>query len=323
MRSKDPIAGDASAHEDRALVELVGELRACGYRFSTVTPLSQARVNARRCNEFARDLAGVFGWSRPFAKDLLPQRMVDLMRAANVLAGDVAGFRSRIRISTLGEQMYVHSAFPTTDANSVFFGPDTVRFLHAIDRHLASRPAPPRRVADVGCGAGPGAIAVAGAVPDVDVHALDINPLALRYTRVNAAANGVVVHASESDLLLQTEGSFDLIVSNPPYLVDGDRRAYRHGGGRFGEGLSLRILQEAMPRLANGGTLLLYTGTAVADGQDVFFAACRDRLESARLRWTYQEVDPDVFGEELDTPAYADADRIAATVLTVTNESLT
>jgi hypothetical protein len=37
------------------------------------------------------------------------------------------------------------------------------------------------------------------------------------------------------------------------------------------------------------------------------------------MRWSYAEVDPDVFGEELETPAYADADRIAAVVLTVTN----
>jgi hypothetical protein len=31
-------------------------------------------------------------------------------------------------------------------------------------------------------------------------------------------------------------------------------------------------------------------------------------------------MDPDVFGEELDTAAYAEADRIAAVVLTVTRE---
>ena len=34
------------------------------------------------------------------------------------------------------------------------------------------------------------------------------------------------------------------------------------------------------------------------------------------MRWTYEEIDPDVFGEELDGGAYASADRIAAVLLT-------
>lgn len=38
-------------------------------------------------------------------------------------------------------------------------------------------------------------------------------------------------------------------------------------------------------------------------------------LEAARLSWKYEEIDPDVFGEELDTPAYAGIDRIAAVLL--------
>ena len=39
-------------------------------------------------------------------------------------------------------------------------------------------------------------------------------------------------------------------------------------------------------------------------------------LESAGLFCQYDELDPDVFGEELSEPAYADADRIAAVLLT-------
>jgi hypothetical protein len=74
-----------------------------------------------------------------------------------------------------------------------------------------------------------------------------------------------------------------------------------------------------MYRLAKGGMLLLYTGTAVVAGLDVFADGCREILEAGRMRWSYTEVDPDVFGEELETPAYADADRIAAVVLAVTN----
>jgi hypothetical protein len=52
--------------EDRALVQLVLALRQAGYRFVTPTPATHARVNARSQNQQAHDLAGVFGWTRPF-----------------------------------------------------------------------------------------------------------------------------------------------------------------------------------------------------------------------------------------------------------------
>jgi methylase of polypeptide subunit release factors len=146
----------------------------------------------------------------------------------------------------------------------------------------------------------------------------DVNEAALRLARVNAALastpNAIVQRA---DILDGVEGAFDLIVSNPPYLNDPLARAYRHGGGDFGAALSLRILEAALPRLAPGGTLLLYTGTAIVAGRDLFREAALPRLAAGDLAWTYEEVDPDVFGEELDTAAYNAAERIAAIVLNV------
>ena len=121
-----------------------------------------------------------------------------------------------------------------------------------------------------------------------------------------------------SALLDGVDGNFDLIIANPPYLVDPAARTYRHGGGPLGAGLSLRIIEAAIRRLAPGGTLLLYTGSAMIAGADPFCIAAGRLLDDARLRWSYREVDPDVFGEELDRPAYRDADRIAAVVLTAT-----
>ena len=315
-----PMSGP-TAREDAALIELVELLRTEGYHFTTVTPLTQARVNSRLGNNWTMDLAGVFGWSRPFHRDALPDRIVRLMRAANALdTSDRDSWRSRIRVSTLGTQLFVHSAYPTEEANSVFFGPDTVRFVHAISRHLKERTTPVRHVADIGCGAGPGGIAIAAAIPDADVLMLDINALALRYARVNAAINRVTARTIQSDLLENTSGCFDLIVSNPPYLIDEKERAYRHGGGGLGEGLSIEILRQSLPRLSVGGTLLLYTGAAVISGVDGFAIASQDLLQSTKLRWSYAEIDPDVFGEELETAAYASTDRIAAVLLTATRE---
>jgi hypothetical protein len=120
-------------------------------------------------------------------------------------------------------------------------------------------------------------------------------------------------------LLSDVDGDFDLIVANPPYLNDEGQRTYRHGGGSHGAALSVAILDAALPRLRVGGKLVLYTGVAILQGNDPFHNAAAEKLAGWEGSWRYREIDPDVFGEELDEPAYADADRIAAVLLTVTN----
>lgn len=159
---------------------------------------------------------------------------------------------------------------------------------------------------------------LARAYPGAAVVAADINGAAVRLARVNAALAGVGnLVAVESDLLAGVAGELDLIVANPPYLVDPGGRAYRHGGGALGAGLSLAILEAALGRLAPGGRLVLYTGAAVVNGVDPFRVAVAGRLGTVAARWRYREIDPDVFGEELEGGAYVEADRIAAIVLTV------
>jgi methylase of polypeptide subunit release factors len=314
-------ASEGYSAPDAALLALGQDLREAGYDFSTVTPLTQARINRRPGNERAKDYAGVFGWSRPFAEDLLPPSLLARMEAAGVLAVCKDGWRSTVRLSTLGQQLFFHSAYPTISPDSVFFGPDTVRFASAIQAHLRVRWTPVMRAVDIGCGAGPGGLLIAGAAPDAHVLMLDINAAALRFSRINAALNRTPnVEVRRSDILKDTSGTFDLIVSNPPYLLDPGGRAYRHGGGHLGEGLSVAILEAAVASLSPGGTLLLYTGSAIVDGVDGFRTAAEQRLAGTTHHWSYFEMDPDVFGEELEAGIYAEADRIAAVVLTVTRE---
>jgi methylase of polypeptide subunit release factors len=307
---------------DRALLRLGEALRACGYEFTTVTPATHARVNARPENARAGDLRDVFGWSRWFTRNVVPNDMFALMRDAGILAEENGLFRSRVRVSSLQGELFYHSAFPTTEADAVFFGPDTYRFARAIQSGLKERTAPIANAVDIGCGAGPGGILVAKHAPEARVLMTDINEAALRLARVNAALAGASnAIAQRSNILAEIEGTFDLIVSNPPYLNDARQRAYRHGGGDFGADLSLKILDAALTRLAPAGTLILYTGTAIAGGRDLFRNAALPGLTAGDFAWTYEEVDPDVFGEELDTEAYRAADRIAAVVLNVRKRS--
>ncbi|MBL7309520.1 methyltransferase, partial [Escherichia coli] len=84
------------------------------------------------------------------------------------------------------------------------------------------------------------------------------------------------VDVRRSDMLRDVEGQFDLIVSNPPFMIDTAERAYRHGGGPLGAGLSLAVAEQAAGRLAPGGSLVLFTGAAIVDGEDPFRDAVAD-----------------------------------------------
>lgn len=307
-------AADPQAHD--ALCSIGLWLREQQYQFVCPTPETQARVNARARNEVADHLRDVFGWSRAFRNTLLPHWVVDALRQASALDEDGPLLRSRLRCSTIGEQYFFHSAFPTRAHDAVFLGPDTYRFVALIREALQSAwPHDVSRVADIGCGSGAGAIAAAQWLdPRVlqDLVLCDINPHALQWAAVNAAVNEVnFAHCVQSDALADVSGSFDLIVSNPPYMIDRERRLYCDGGSQFGIELSMRFLEAALSRLALGGRLILYTGSPIISGQDSFRLASLPVLESAQVRYRYFEIDPDVFGTALDLAEYATVDRIA------------
>jgi methylase of polypeptide subunit release factors len=302
---------------DNALRRLGTLLKDSGYTFTTVTPATHQRVNDRPENARARTARDVFGWSRPFGPGVLPAELVELMDAAGVLERDGDTGRSLVRFSSYDGELFVHSAFPTAAADSVFFGPDTYRMADAAAAHVETRERPVRRAVDIGCGTGAGAITVAKRAPEAEVLAVDINDAALRCARVNTGlARTQGVRPCRSDLLNDVDGDFDLIISNPPFMIDPAGRAYRDGGGEHGHDLSLAILDAAAKRLAPGGSLVLFSGTGIVDGQDPFRTAAAERLTGTDLTWSYREVDPDVYGEELDGPAYAHAERIAVVVLT-------
>jgi len=305
---------------DQALLRLGQELKASNYRFTAITPASHQRVNARM-RDGPDAFARVFGWSRPFAPTELPHHTVELLEQAGELEQANGSLRSRVRFSTLGSQLFVHSAFPTDAPDSVFFGPDTYRFARALRHTLRDFVAQgPCTIIDIGTGSGAGGLCAAellGNRLERDIILADVNPKALRYSRINAALNSVPnVRTVLSDAFSSIKGGGKLIISNPPYLVDPTRRAYRDGGGTLGTELALRITEQGLERLYPAGRLFLYTGTPVIAGVDQFFCQIRSCLERRATRYSYEEIDPDVFGEELESAAYGEVDRIAVVALT-------
>jgi len=304
--------------EDAALLELGRHLRRADYFFVTITPESHGRVNARVGAAEARTLRDVFGWNRPFRPETVGERIWSLLDQADAVAACAGLYISKIRFSTYDALIFLHSAYPTLAANSVFFGPDTYRFLAAVEHCLGERSRAAWRVVDIGTGSGAGGILLARHLPGAEIVLADISDDALRYAGINAALNEAQqVILAHSDVLGSLDGQFDLVVANPPYLVDPKARLYRDGGGKLGHDLALRILRESLDRLAPGGVLLLYTGSAIVDGEDVFRARAQQMLHQGGFAHSYVEIDPDVFGEELAGGAYGQADRIAAVALTV------
>lgn len=306
---------------DDPLLRLGRWLEQRGYGFVTPTPATHARVNARPAADIAQTLQDVFGWSRRFMPKLLPTDVLRWLEDAEAIEIRDGLLRSKVRFSTLGDSLYVHSAYPTTDGDAVFFGPDTHRFAALIQRTLAPSRAKVGSIVDIGCGTGAGGIVAAKALEDAAMQVIltDINAAALRYARVNAELAAVPNACfRQGDLFDVIDEPVDLIVANPPYLLDPDARLYRHGGGELGSGLSARIVVEGLPRLAEHGTLILYTGSPIVDGRDAFWESIAPAVQIPNVRCEYAELDPDVFGEELDALAYSHVDRIAAVALVVT-----
>ena len=341
----------------QALFELGCWLRSQQYRHVCTTPATHQRQLERRPGDKARSLADAFGWNLPFAPGLLPEALrARLLPAGLVASSDGESLKSTVRFSTLdlgtATGLFCHSGFPTQAEDAVFFGPDSYRFAAAIARAMAAAPLPDGRgirAVELCAGAGPGAWAirqVVGAPGLAELLLTDLNPKALACATVNArlaafdasdssnaagapaalvAAEAALVNPPSpllprlelADLFGQAPGAFDLIVANPPYMLDAARRTYRHGGESLGTDLAVRIARESLARLTPGGCLVLYTGAPVVRGQDVLRQALQPLLAANGVGSDYQEIDPDVFGEELDQPAYAQVERIAAVSVVV------
>jgi release factor glutamine methyltransferase len=167
-----------------------------------------------------------------------------------------------------------------------------------------------RTVLDLGTGSGCISIAIARERPTVRVTAVDRSTAALAVARFNAGALGATVEFIESDWFAGLAGrSFDLIISNPPYVASDDPHLAR-GDLRFepvpalaagAGGLeAIRRIVAAAPRaLREGGWLLFEHGYDQSQ-------ACKDLLVEAGFDNLLFRSDmaglPRVAGGQLLTP---------------------
>ena len=133
------------------------------------------------------------------------------------------------------------------------------------------------RVFDAGTGSGCLAATIALEVEGAEVCAADLSPRAVERARANAAALGATVDVREGDAFaalaeLGRERPFDLVVSNPPYVEPDERAGLAPEVRDHEPALALyapegdpdhwvrRLCEEAAPRLARGGALIVELG---------------------------------------------------------------
>jgi release factor glutamine methyltransferase len=147
------------------------------------------------------------------------------------------------------------------------------------------------RLIDVGTGSGAIAIALAQHLPSAQFTAVDLSTEALDVAASNAALNSVGgrIRFLESDLLsaVATEGSFDAVVSNPPYVPVGDRktlhpevRDFEPAGALFAgaDGLDIyrRLVPQAHASLKREGLLAMEIGHGQSEAMRVLLACWKD-----------------------------------------------
>ncbi len=138
---------------------------------------------------------------------------------------------------------------------------------------------------DMGCGTG--FIGLHCAKEGCSATAVDISPRAVNCARRNARENSLELEIFLSDLFLDVEGSFDLMVFNPPYVPDaiqgGVERSW--AGGEDGVSVLERFLIQAPSHLNQGGRIYVLLSSVMrpASLQCALSQYVRDRLCSQRI----------------------------------------
>ncbi len=169
----------------------------------------------------------------------------------------------------LGEQEFFGLAMRVTPA-VLIPRPETEHLVEAVLERVPR--GTPLRICDVGTGSGAIAIALAAALPQAQVTALDISKAALEVARQNAVLHSVAdrIRFLESDLLGAVRGErFDVVVANPPYVAESEVlepqvREYEPRAALYAGPTGLEVYRRLIPEthdaLFPGGWLLLEIG---------------------------------------------------------------
>ena len=182
--------------------------------------------------------------------------------------------------------------------------PETERVVELALELLGSYSAP--RILDLGTGSGCIAVALASQLPQARVWACDVSVEALAVARTNAVAHNVAgrITFMRADMRQRLEGhpqgaapTFDLIVSNPPYIAGPEFATLQAevrdweprlalDGGKDGLDFYRRLLQDCPVQLRPGGWLVMEIGSTQSEAV-MRMARSQDNLSECRLSYDH------------------------------------
>lgn len=179
--------------------------------------------------------------------------------------------------------------------------PETELIVEATLELFPDRNAP-FSLCDVGTGSGCIAVAIAHERPRATAVAIDVSDAALDVARRNAVRHGISprIEFRRGDLFAGATGTWDLIVSNPPYVAERDRPTLQAEVGRFeppealfsgDDGLATirRLVADAPAHLRVGGFLVFEFGFGQDDAVGDLISRSAD-LELVELRRDLQDI---------------------------------
>jgi release factor glutamine methyltransferase len=154
-----------------------------------------------------------------------------------------------------------------------------LRLAKKNDGGRASSRGGPTRIVDVGTGSGCIAVALAKELPEAEIHATDISPTALEVAHANAARHQLEnrIRFHQADLLEGFDpGSFDFVVSNPPYVGESEEdevqlevRKFEPRNAVFAGPTGLEVIERLIPQargiLKPRGWLVIEISGTIAD----------------------------------------------------------
>ncbi len=153
--------------------------------------------------------------------------------------------------------------------------------LQMVERRASS----PVKIVDVGTGSGAIAIALAKELATAEIHATDISPQALEVARANAARHELTsrIEFHQADLLNGfPPGSFDFLVSNPPYVGESEEdsvqlevRKFEPRQAVFAGPTGLEVIERLIPQAQ---TVLMPGGWLIFEISGTITEAVRRRL---------------------------------------------
>jgi len=273
--------------EDHEGVTSLGEvLRSAGYEPERMRPMLRAREDDNltpqpgdipvilRLLPKSEPLAGLMklfllniAVSEDEARSALAPLPVDRAIALGVVRRTGASVTANVRILPAGRLVF---ASDVALERSPDVAPDHVMSVAGSSILLASLTVRRHVGRALDIGSGSGIQSVLAAMHADHVVACDLNARALNFTAFNALLNGVTNIECRRGSFFEPVGgeSFDLIVSNPPFVISPENAITFRDSGMRGDEVSRAIVRGAAEHLAEGGLAFVLVNWGVRSDQD-------------------------------------------------------